>query len=349
MAVTTVARAYQSPDGAFSLEVPAGWTARKEEGSNEISFLLGHVTVSAGAVPISPGQTVDHWVETSKLLLKEQCPTAEVQTEGKTTVAGAPGVTFTMFCPGPRLPTTVQESAALLNGKIFTFNITAPSLEISSAQSDIDSMAKSFRFGVEKHPEHADADYDQRMKALKEDCAAGKVSQSDCATKSAEIGADHARAMGSSDEHTGQVMMAVAQSYQDPAHRFSLDIPSGFTLAQRGEHGQDGVVLTHDKTWITVAPRQGERPEETLTSYSRQVQEAYTDLHEGKHGVMNLNGHRALTDSFTGVDKSGAICFVGMTDIDMGRGNSVAIIWSAPQEESALAGVAVQKLQQGIW
>jgi len=349
--VTTVARAYQSPDGAFSLEVPAGWTARKEEGSNEISFLLGHVSVSVGAVPTGRGETVERWLDVSKSLLKEQCPTAEVQTEGKTTVAGAPGLSFTMFCAGPHLPTTVRESAALLNGKMFTFNITAPTLELGPAQTDIDSMASSFRLGVEKHPEHADADYEMRMKALKEDCAAVKLSQSDCATKSAEAGADHARAMGTSDEHTGQVIAitTAVTSCQDPAHRFSLDIPPGFTLVPRGENGQEGVLLTHDKTWILISPRQGERLEETLDSYSRQTQEAYTDLNEGKHGPLELNGHRALTDSFTGVDKKGTTRFVGITDIDMGRGNTVAIVWSALLGESELASDTVQKLQQGIW
>jgi hypothetical protein len=295
MVITTVARSYQSPDGAFSLEVPSGWTARKEPGSNEISFLLGNVAVSMGAVPTERGETVERWVETSKSLLKEQCPTAEVQTESTTTVAGAPGVTFTMFCPGPRLPTTVRESAALLNGKIFTFNITGPSLEIGPVETDIDSMAKSFRAGVEP---------------------AGP---------------------------------AVAASYQDPAHRFSLDIPAGFTLAQRGENGQDGVVLMHDQIWIIISPRQGERPEEAMDSYSRQVQEAYTDLHERQHGLIGLNGHRALTDSFTGLNKRGTTCFIGMTDIDMGRGNSVTITWSAFGDEAELAGVTVQKLQQGIW
>jgi hypothetical protein len=89
--------------------------------------------------------------------------------------------------------------------------------------------------------------------------------------------------------------------------------------------------------------------EETLDSYSRQTQEAYTDLNEGKHGPLELNGHRALTDSFTGVDKKGTTRFVGITDIDMGRGNTVAIVWSALLGESELASDTVQKLQQGIW
>jgi uncharacterized protein YbdZ (MbtH family) len=295
MAVTTMARAYQSPDGAFSLEVPAGWTERKAEGSNEVSFVLGSVSVSVGAVPVERGETVGRWLEASKSILKEQCPAAEVQTESKATVAGQPGERFTMFCPGPRPPVTVRESAALANGKIFTFSITAPALEMSQCQADIDAMAKSFRPAMGE---------------------AGKPPDS---------------------------------SYQDPAHRFSLDIPSGWTLTPRGGNGEQGVVLAHESSWIIISPAQGERVEETLDSYLRQVEEACTDLRESKHGLVYVNGHRALTDSFTGADKNGIARFFGMTDIDMGRGNSVAISWSALQADSVLTASAVEKLQQGIW
>jgi uncharacterized protein YbdZ (MbtH family) len=352
MAVTTVARAYQSPDGAFSLEVPAGWKTRKEEGSNEVSFLLGNLTVSVGTVDTDQGETVERWIEASKLLLKEQCVTAEIQAEGKTTVAGAPGAFFTMYCPGPRLPTTVRESAALLNGKIFTFNITAPTLQLAPNQAAIDSMANSFRAGVEKHPEHADADYDARMKVLKDECAAGKYSQAECATKAAEIGADHARATGTSDAGTGQVFTvgpAVPTSYQDPAHRFSLDIPPGWTLTQSGENGEKGVMLRHESAWISINPRKDERLEETLDVYLKQAELAYTNLLQRKQGTLEINGHRAMTNSFTGVDKGGASRFVGITDIDLGKLNTVAIVWSGLQEDMAMVAGTVEKIQQGIW
>jgi uncharacterized protein YbdZ (MbtH family) len=312
MAVTTVARAYQSPDGAFSLEVPAGWKARKEEGSNEVSFLLGNVTVSVGTITIVQGETVERWMEASKALLKEQCVTAEIQAEGKTTVAGAPGLFFTMYCPGPRLPTTVRESAALSNGRIFIFNITAPTLQLAASQAAIDSMANSFRAGVEKHPEHADA-------VLEEGCAAGKDSQADCATP---------------------------VSYQDPAHRFSFDIPAGWTLTKADDKG---VVLAREDAWISVNPRKGERLEETLAIYARETQRAYTDLLQRDKAGMDVNSHRALTSSFAGIDKQGTRCFVGITDIDLGKDNSLVIGWSARQDDVPLITAAVRQIQQGIW
>jgi peroxiredoxin len=213
--VTTVARAYQSPDGAFSIEVPAGWQVRNEEGSNEVTILRGNVSVSVSTEGTEAGTNVEQWLEVNKSLLRQQCPTAEIREEGKTTVAGEAGAYFSMYCPGPRLPTIVIMSTAIKNGKLYSFNVTSPSAQLAAAQPEIDKMGQSFLPGSDK-PESkeahelrvakANAEYDRRMKLLKEDCATGKMSQADCTTKAAEIGADEARAEGTSDAKTGQVI-----------------------------------------------------------------------------------------------------------------------------------------------
>jgi hypothetical protein len=95
-------RVYLSPDGLFAVEAPAGWELRKQEGSNEVTFLNGQVSVSVAAAETEAGDTVDQFLEVNKSLLRHMCPAAEVWAEGNATVAGTSGAYFTMFCPGPR-------------------------------------------------------------------------------------------------------------------------------------------------------------------------------------------------------------------------------------------------------
>jgi hypothetical protein len=138
-------RVYLSPDGLFVVEAPFGWELHKQEGSNEVTFLSGQVSVSVAAAETEAGDTVDQFLEVNKSLVRHMCPAAEVWAEGKATVAGASGAYFTMFCPGPRTRTIVRVSAALSHKKLFIFKIAAPSAELYAVQATIDSMAHSFR------------------------------------------------------------------------------------------------------------------------------------------------------------------------------------------------------------
>jgi hypothetical protein len=142
---STSAHTFQSPDGAFSVDVPAGWQTHPEEGSNEVSFLYGKVSVSIATAATEPGDTIEAWLTVNKSQLKEQCPDARVQAEGKAIVAGVPGAYFSMYCPGPRLPTTVRIAVSILNGQFLIFNTTAPTAQLAPLQAEIDRMAQSFR------------------------------------------------------------------------------------------------------------------------------------------------------------------------------------------------------------
>jgi hypothetical protein len=135
---------YLSPDGLFAVEAPAGWELRKQEGSNEVTFLNGQVSVSVAAAETEAGDTVDQFLEVNKSLVRHMCPAADVWAEGKATVAGASGAYFTMFCPGPRTRTIVRVSAALSHKRLFIFKIAVPSAELYTVQATIDRMAHSF-------------------------------------------------------------------------------------------------------------------------------------------------------------------------------------------------------------
>jgi hypothetical protein len=138
-------RVYLSPDGLFSVEAPAGWELRKQENSNEVTFLNGQVSVSVAADETEAGDKVDQFLEVNKSLVRHMCPAAEVWAEGKATVAGVSGAYFTMYCPGPRARTIVRVAAALSHKRLFVFKIAVPSAELYAVQATIDNIEHSFR------------------------------------------------------------------------------------------------------------------------------------------------------------------------------------------------------------
>jgi hypothetical protein len=138
---------YQSHDLFYLIDYRSDWEFVEQDESNEVKFQSGNVSVSVAAANDDEGYTVEQFLEVNKSLLRQQCPAAEVQEEGKATVAGVPGAYFTMFCPGPRLPTVVRISVALNFGKFFILNVTAPSAELPAFQAAIDRMARSFKAG----------------------------------------------------------------------------------------------------------------------------------------------------------------------------------------------------------
>jgi len=136
---------YQSRDLFFVVDRPSAWDYRTEEDSNEVVFQSGNLSVSVAVANNDEGNTADQFLEVNKSLLRQQCPAAEMREEGKARVAGVPGAYFTMFCPGPRLPTIVRISAAANYRKLFIFNVTVPIAELPAFQADIDHMARSFK------------------------------------------------------------------------------------------------------------------------------------------------------------------------------------------------------------
>jgi hypothetical protein len=137
-------RVYLSPDGLFAVEAPAGWELRKQEGSNEVAFLNGQVSVSVEAAETEAGDTVDQFLEVNKSLLRHMCPAAEVWAEGRARVAGTSGAYFTMYCPGPCARTIVRVAAALSHKRLFVFKIAVPSAELYAIRATIDKIEHSF-------------------------------------------------------------------------------------------------------------------------------------------------------------------------------------------------------------
>jgi hypothetical protein len=136
---------YQSHDTFYLVDYRSDWEFVEQDETNEVKFQSGNVSISVAAANNDEGKTVEQFLEANKSLLRQQCPASEMREEKKTIVAGIPGATFTMFCPGPRLPTIVRISASANFGKLFVFKVTAPTAELPALQAYIDRMAQSFK------------------------------------------------------------------------------------------------------------------------------------------------------------------------------------------------------------
>jgi hypothetical protein len=138
---------YQSHDLFYLIDYRSDWEFVEQDGSNEVKFKSGNVSVSVAVENNDDNNTVEQFLEMNKSLLLQQCSRAEIKEEGKTTVAGVPGAYFTMVCPGPGLPTLVRISASLSFGKLFILNVTSPRAELPKVQAGIDRMVQSFKVG----------------------------------------------------------------------------------------------------------------------------------------------------------------------------------------------------------
>lgn len=136
---------YQSHDTFYVIDYRTDWEIVEQDETNEVKFQRGNVIVSVAVANNDDGKTVAQFLEIDKSRLRQQCPAAEVREEGKTTVAGVSGATFTMFCPGPQSPTIVRISASINFGKFFILNVTSPTGELPDAQPIIDRMTRSFK------------------------------------------------------------------------------------------------------------------------------------------------------------------------------------------------------------
>jgi len=141
----TYDRLFPSPDGFFAVEAPGDWEYGMQEASNELTFANGEVSVSVATAQTESADTVEQFLEFNKSLLRHMCPTAELWTEGKATVAGASGAFFTMVCPGPKARTIVRVVAARVQNRLLIFKTAAPTAELHAVQDVIDRMELSLR------------------------------------------------------------------------------------------------------------------------------------------------------------------------------------------------------------
>src|SRR5579863_9140055 len=77
-----IGRVYRSSDGEFTVEPPPGWRMIcEEEGSNEVTFLSGKVSVSVASSAAGEQGSIASLLDFNKRRLTEQCPSARLVDE----------------------------------------------------------------------------------------------------------------------------------------------------------------------------------------------------------------------------------------------------------------------------
>ena len=212
--VTTVDHPFTSPTGRFTITVPAQWTTETEEGTSEVVFHRGAVSVTVSDDEMPADKPVESYLQLGQMMLKQSCPTAVVKSEGAQTVAGTPGSYFLMRCEGPPgQPTDVRMAAAYSGGRLYAFSTTVLTKYVDQVQPVFDAMAGSFHAMPNETAAQKKARYDAAEKNFaaksaqaKKLCADGTINQADCAAMLAHLQAERGAAEEGSTSTAGQVI-----------------------------------------------------------------------------------------------------------------------------------------------
>jgi hypothetical protein len=202
---------YKDPDGSFTVNVPAGWTAQKNKDSSQVTISKGTASVSFDVDPTDDGSTPpakDVLAGIEKEVV-QSCPQAEVVKHGDATLAGQPGVSVKITCKDPKHGTAMMTIAvATTNGKVLIGNMTAYAGEYAGVKPAMEGIAGSIRLGSAANARQAAAFQDamrqqegdgprfssqdadgttQKWKALEGACSSGVLTPDECAVKRAAL------------------------------------------------------------------------------------------------------------------------------------------------------------------
>lgn len=202
---------YRDPNGAFTVKVPAGWKAERQQDGNGVTISKGDVSATVGvdatdngSTP-TPRQVLDGY---EQQVPKECTPPARNLQRGNATVGGLPGAYFLLTCSDQEHdPLTMKFAVSTSNGKMMLFQVSAPSSQYSSAKPALDSIAESFRpeggsagnaktngwvpldkSNIDSASSSLASPADSpKVKALLGACSAGAIGPDECAAKLAEL------------------------------------------------------------------------------------------------------------------------------------------------------------------
>jgi hypothetical protein len=255
---------YRSPDGAFSVDIPANWKLSTDPSSNQIDAHSGPVSFSVTVTSIPQGAAASDFLEASDAQLQKQCPTYKHRDTHPITLAGLNGLASVSTCNDPRSPAIAETSAALTPSGLLA-NLTA----VAPAEHYADSIAI---FATVKASLHVPAlpataspsstNTPPTVADIKRDCAAGRYSQEECSRR---LGI----ALSANAPDTQHIPNAT--SYHDPQNRFTVDIPPGWTATSEGDNGILGVQLSHAKDWIDIMPSTAPSASEAVLAREREM------------------------------------------------------------------------------
>ncbi len=202
---------YRDPDGAFTVNVPAGWQAQRQTEGHGVTISKGDVSATVGVDATNDGSTPTprQVLDSYEQQFAKQCPSPGRPTQrGSTTVGGLTGAYSQLYCADKENGEWMMRFAvSTSNGRMLLFQVTAPTSQYSSAKPVLEIMAGSFRPGggnagnassngwapIDKsNIDAASASLaspaeSPKVKALLEACSAGAIGPDECATKLAEL------------------------------------------------------------------------------------------------------------------------------------------------------------------
>ena len=238
---------YKDPRGLFQVAVPAGWVAQPDDQAPQVILSRGtlSLTIFASQQNRTNALTAEGALKSTAGEFQGQCKTYRQVRTGEARLAGWAGKEAMFTCEDRGLP-TVAESFATLTPSNLIVGVTsiAPLGRYQAALPEFDDIRDSLKLAGDQRPpeETASRDVDE----LKRACAAGTMTQEDCARRlGILLGRDDPAAAGSGTPEA-------AGRYTDPQRRFSLAVPAGWTATTKEKNGEVGVQLRSGSSWINI-------------------------------------------------------------------------------------------------
>jgi hypothetical protein len=300
---------YHDPQGRFDLQVPAGWQISLDKDVDQVTVRDGAVQAIVAVLQQDKNDpiTAQEFVDVTAKEFQGQCPTSRERQSGKVMLAGTPGVYSLFTCSDPKSPAVAETSSALTkNAVLIGFTMIAPLDEYYESLPALDGIRNSLRVaGSEAATAASKESESQAMTELKKACTVGAFAQEDCARRIGILLGKEAKPGAASSEP------AAGSVYRDPAGRFSLQIPKGWSATSEGDNGILGVQLRSGSNWINIMPADpAASTSEVVIHYEQRVaaqSKSDREIPFGTSGLLQLfgNGLEVTYDHFSAYSPQG--------------------------------------------
>jgi hypothetical protein len=251
--------------------------------------------------------TAQEFVDVTAKEFQGQCPTSRERQSGKLMLAGTPGVYLLFTCSDPKSPAVAETSSALTkNAVLIGFTMIAPLDEYYESLPALDGIRDSLHVTGNETAATATKESDsQAMTEIKKACTVGAFPQEDCARRIGILLGKEAKPGAASSEPPA------SQAYRDPAGRFSLQVPQGWSATSEGDNGIRGVQLRLGSDWINIMPAEpAASTSEVVLHYEQKVAAQSKSAREipfGASGLIQLfgNGLEVTYDHFGAYSSQG--------------------------------------------
>jgi len=354
---------YQDPEGIFSLEIPTGWQAITQTGTQGVVIvsddLHARLTVTAEREANSSLPSPEKKLSSIKAQLSELCPEITVNQQGKATFANMTGSFFVASCSANGRERVINVSAVSGSGVLVVVNSAAPAANVTSIQTAISAVEHSITVSPARtlspasrtgpgEPIGTATGNARQFAALKKACSIGALGKEECDQKMAALIApagavDEPAQLPTADPLSNAwkpkpAANANSEVYHDSQGRYSLSVPEGWT-ATVATDGSGMLRLTRGSVWAQVELRSGSDDYSAMPSSLAHaiLDEMAPNYHKTRllnEGDFDCNGHAAYGANATGIDASGRDVSVMVVSIQAQGRYFLSVVSQAPTDEA---------------